>query len=145
MEGATYFVTWSLRHELPKLGPEERNIIVGSILHFNNVRYVLSAFVVMDDHVHVIFTPIDGWQPNKIIASWKTFTANQLLQRFGRQGSVWREEYFDRIIRNDREFVQKAEYIITNPQRSWPDVVEYPWAWYRGMEENKEGEKEGRK
>lgn len=125
--------------ELPSLKPEEKDLIAGSIKHFNHVRYELSAFVVMDDHVHVIFAPLDNWQPNRIIASWKTFTANQLLKRFGRQGPVWREEYFDRIIRDDREFAQKAEYIITNPQRSWQEVVEYPWIWHIGMDDGNEG------
>ena len=136
MEGATYYVTWSLLPGLPKLSPEERDIIVCSIRHFNLDRYDLSAFVVMDDHVHVLFALRDDWQPNQIIASWKKFTANQLQRQFGRHGRIWREEYFDRIVRDETEFIQKAEYIITNPQRRWPEVSEYLWVWHVGMEES---------
>jgi hypothetical protein len=46
-----------------------------------------------------------------------------------RLGRVWQDEYFDRIIRDDKEFGQKAEYIVGNPRKRWPTVQEYPWVW----------------
>jgi hypothetical protein len=47
-------------------------------------------------------------------------------RRFGR---IWQDEYFDRIIRDDKEFVQKREYIIANPWKRWPEIENYSWAW----------------
>jgi hypothetical protein len=47
-------------------------------------------------------------------------------KRFGR---VWQNEYFDRIMRDDQEFAQKAEYIVGNRRKRWPEVQEYPWVW----------------
>jgi hypothetical protein len=53
------------------------------------------------------------------------------MGRNKRLGRVWQDEYFDRIMRNDRELLQTAEYIITNPWKRWPEIKEYPWVWPR--------------
>jgi len=134
MEGATYFVTWSLAPGQSKLSPEERDVVHSAIMHFDNVRYVVSAFVIMDDHCHVLFAPRQGFDFVSILHTWKSFTANQLQRKFGRIGAIWMQEYFDRIVRDDDEFRQKAEYIVTNPQRRWPEEEEYKWVWHVGME-----------
>jgi hypothetical protein len=47
-------------------------------------------------------------------------------KRFGR---VWQDEYFDRIIRDDKEFAQKRDYIIANPWKRWPNINDYAWVW----------------
>jgi hypothetical protein len=47
-------------------------------------------------------------------------------KRFGR---VWQDEYFDRIVRDDKEFVQKREYIVGTPWKRWPEMPGYPWVW----------------
>ena len=134
MKGATYFVTWSLAPGQPKLAHGERDLIASAIKYFDNVRYAVSAFVVMDDHCHVLFAPHEGFDFSAIIHTWKSFTSNQLQRKLGRKGSIWMQEYFDRIVRDDDEFRQKAEYIITNPQRRWPEVNDYRWVWHVGME-----------
>ena len=48
-------------------------------------------------------------------------------------GSIWQDEYFDRIIRREEEFYETAKYILSNPYKRW-QVEEYPWAWYRAPE-----------
>ena len=53
-EGVTYFVTWRLQKSSEKLINEERSKVAQAIEHFNNQRYALAGYVVMDDHVHVI-------------------------------------------------------------------------------------------
>jgi len=49
----------------------------------------------------------------------------------GRKGSIWLQEGFDRIIRDENELMEKCEYVLTNPIRRWPEVRDYKWA---GME-----------
>jgi len=39
------------------------------------------------------------------------------------------DKYFGRIVRNDKEFIQKLERIIGNPWKRWPSVDQYPWQW----------------
>src|SRR5438067_1612913 len=55
--GATYFVTWRLAHGQPDLTHAERAIVAAAIRHFDGTRYALAAFVVMNDHVHVVVHP----------------------------------------------------------------------------------------
>ena len=66
MEGATYFVTWRLHPNQPLLQPEERTLVQTAILYFEGIRYHITAYVVMDDHVHVLFALEPGWELKSI-------------------------------------------------------------------------------
>jgi REP element-mobilizing transposase RayT len=127
MEGATYFVTWRVRKDRPGLTPEERTLVVDALRHFDGARYELHAYVVMDDHVHVLFEPRAGHSVEALVHSWKSFTAHQVARRTGRRGGIWLDEYFDRIVRDEAELLEKAQYIANNPHKRWPDLDRYPW------------------
>jgi REP element-mobilizing transposase RayT len=90
-------------------------------------RYWLAAYVVMDDHVHVIVRPAGDRRLEAIVHTWKSYTANQMQRVFARQGAVWQDESYDRIIRDGREFDETLAYLGNNPQRRWPEVEHYPW------------------
>jgi len=49
-----------------------------SLLTFDSQRYRLLAWVVMPNHVHVLFQPMNGWTVAKIVAAWKKFTARKI-------------------------------------------------------------------
>jgi REP element-mobilizing transposase RayT len=126
---ATYFITWRLQDGQPLLNVQERELIVGVLRHFDRARYGLLAFVVMDDHVHVLLQPFRSFALEGIAHSWKSYSAH-VLQKHGRNGSVWARGYSPRIIRNESDYEEKLAYIRTNPQRRWPGVSHYPWVWY---------------
>jgi REP element-mobilizing transposase RayT len=127
MEGATYFVTWRLAASQPVLTGDERTVVADSIKYFAGTRYDLFAFVVMDDHVHAIVTPLEEVSLQEIVHSWKSFSANRFQRDFRRHGTIWQDECFDRIIRDERELLEKANYILGNPARRWPELEEYEW------------------
>lgn len=130
----TYFVTWRLRKSQQPLKSEERDTVKSAICYFDGDRYQLYAWVVMDDHCHALVTPLKEHQLKDIMYSWKSFSAYRLQREFGRQGTVWRNESFDRIVRNDAELYEKANYIVNNPRKRWPDLENYPWVWFVGSE-----------
>ena len=130
-----YFVTWRLHKNQKKMEPDERAFICETLKHFDLKRYQLFSFVVMDDHVHVLFRPMTGQWLSKILHSWKSFTANRLQRDFKRRGSIWQEESYDRIVRNEREFYSEVRYILNNPNKRW-QVEEYPWMFWRPPEES---------
>ncbi|HTY22567.1 MAG TPA: transposase [Desulfomonilaceae bacterium] len=130
MSGAIYFVTWRLAEHQPILAPEERTIVMNGVRHFENQRYALQAHVVMDDHVHVILLPFEGFSLHRIVHSWKSVTAKRLVKESGRTAPVWQREYFDRIVRDEDELMQKAQYITANPWNRWPYLEEYPWVGF---------------
>ncbi len=135
MSGATYFVTWRLHPGQADLTPDERTVVFRAIEHFNGDRYDLSAYVVMNDHVHVLFTPTSSHRVEDLVRAWKSFTANLLQRTTGRAGRVWQDEYFDRVIRDEDELFDKAKYIVDNPWKRWPDIADYAWVGFRGSAE----------
>jgi REP element-mobilizing transposase RayT len=90
------------------------------------------AYVVMNDHVHVMFSPSGAQALERIVHGWKSFTAHRMQRLHGRQGRVWQDEYFDRIVRDEQEFEEKFDYIASNPSRRWPGCKEYRWLWPPG-------------
>jgi len=74
----------------------------------------LHAYVIMPNHVHVLWTPYVSL-PLLIrrVKGTAARSANQLLGRVGKP--FWQEEYFDRIVRTDKEFSQIRSYIEWNP------------------------------
>ncbi len=130
IEGSTYFVTWRLAKIQPVLNPEERGLVANAIRYFDGERYELLAYVIMDNHVHVLLLPLADYSLKQIVHSWKSFTSNRLRQLRERQAPIWQDEYFDRIVRNEAELIEKAQYILGNPFKRWPEAEDYPWAGY---------------
>ena len=128
-DNSTYFVTWRLATGQQELDSTERDLVTAAITRFERQRYELSAYVVMDDHIHILLAPLPPNELKEILHSWKSFTARQMQKEHQRFGQVWQDEYFDRIMRDDQEFAQKAAYIVGNPQKRWPEIQDYPWVW----------------
>jgi len=58
--------------------PAIAGMVQESLLTFDSQRYRLLAWVVMPNHVHVLFQPMNGWTVAKIVAAWKKFTARKI-------------------------------------------------------------------
>ena len=76
-------------HAVARLSPRERTVlrlttqsasalVQQSLLFFHGQRYCIVAWVIMPNHVHVLFQPREGWSVAKIVASWKKFTAMKI-------------------------------------------------------------------
>ena len=117
--GSVYFLTWRIKGE-GVLSPEERKFILEPILYWDNVKWTVHAVVVMPNHVHAIAQPLtlpDGSAINlsEIIRSVKTFSARTINAQRGVQGALWQDERYDRIIRDEKELLQKWQYLRNNP------------------------------
>jgi putative transposase len=135
MSGSVYFVTWRLYRDQPELNPHERDIIASSLKYFDKQRYDLFAFVVMLDHVHVLVKLRNGFLLNQIVHTWKSYSAYKLQRDFSRSNRIWQDEYFDRIVRDQDELYEKAQYILNNPLKIMPEIHDYRWVWIRDLAE----------
>jgi REP element-mobilizing transposase RayT len=90
-------------------------VVESALLFFDAQRYRLHAWVVMPNHVHVLFTPTSGRRLEDIIGSWKSFTSKEANKVLRRSGQFWKEEYFDRFIRDAEHFRRAVDYIEYNP------------------------------
>lgn len=105
--------------------PEIADVMVAALLFFDRQRYALDDFVVMPNHVHVLVTPLSGYELSDIQHSWKSFTANRINKLVGRSGRLWQEEAYDHIVRDEDELIGYRRYIADNPIKAKLQPLEY--------------------
>jgi hypothetical protein len=64
-------------------------ILSDTLTHFDQERYRLDQWVIMPNHVHLLVLPFAGYSINRILHSWKSFSANKINEYLGRQGVLW--------------------------------------------------------
>jgi putative transposase len=133
--------------------PEVARLMEGALAHFDGARYRLMEWVIMPNHVHILFETVPPWTVAKVVASWKTWTGRKILEwkkdelarrepgvpgggvfKPGSAGLqpgavVWTREYWDRYVRDERHLRQVIEYIHENPVKA--GLVKRPedWEW----------------
>ena len=95
-------------------------IVANAFLHFDEERYLLDSFVVMPNHVHVLFSPFKDENLPDIIKSWKWFTAREINKLKNQTGQLWQPEYWDTVIRHQEHFHWARNYIEQNPENLLP-------------------------
>ena len=125
---------------LPKLAAMAEN----SILFFDGKHYHLFAWVVMPNHIHVLFQQLNGWTHKQIVGTWRRHMAQEIYTYFINKAElsppedgcdpqyphpVWHRDYWDRYIRNEAHFLQVINYIHRNPVKA--KLVRKPedWQW----------------
>jgi REP element-mobilizing transposase RayT len=113
--------------------PQLAELMEQTLLHFNGSRYSLFAWIIMPNHVHVLFQPKAEYEMGAIIKSWKGYATVQGNKLLGRSGEMFQREYFDRFIRNEEHLERAAAYIHYNPVKA--GLAEHPgdyqWSSYR--------------
>lgn len=119
--GSTYFVTFcSARGSLPDAALEQ---ITKNVLYEHGRRAVIHFGSVMPDHCHLLIQPAQApdetWHDlSLIMKSIKGVSSRRINQLLGTTGRVWQEESFDRIVRDENEFLEKLDYIWWNPVKA---------------------------
>jgi REP element-mobilizing transposase RayT len=95
--------------------------VVSTTAHFfNGRRYAPGEHVVMPNHVHALVKPVEDYSLERIVHSWKSFSANQINKKFGWSGRVWHSESFDYIVRSAAQLERFKKYIRDNPNPKGP-------------------------
>jgi len=68
--------------------------------------------------VHAVFVLNPAWSLEKIILSWKGFTARKINPLLRRTGSFWQRDYFDRLVRDAKHLANCVRYIRRNSQKA---------------------------
>jgi dGTP triphosphohydrolase/REP element-mobilizing transposase RayT len=90
--------------------------VADALQHFDGDRYILGAWVVMPNHVHVLVTPKGSQTLADILHSWKSFTAHEINRQLNRSGQLWQHESYDHMVRNDPSRFRISQYIERNPE-----------------------------
>lgn len=102
-------------------------IVADSLCHFHGSRYELGEWVIMPNHVHVVARLHEGQTLDKILHSWKSYSANVINRLLRRTGIFWEDERHDHIIRSYPALFRISEYIIDNPQKGNVSAAEASW------------------
>ena len=79
--------------------------------------YALHAWVVMPNHVHLLFTPLI--EVPTLLRRLKGSTAREANRQILRVGKpFWQHESYDRFVRNAAEYRRIENYIVQNPVRA---------------------------
>jgi REP element-mobilizing transposase RayT len=89
--------------------------VAKALCHFDGERVAQIAWVVMPNHVHAVFVQNAAWPLEKVILSWKGFTARRINALLGRTGGFWQRDYFDRLVRGGKHLANCIRYIRRNP------------------------------
>ena len=128
-----YFLTWQCMNG-QVLSTDERTITLDSLCYWNGKKWTLYTAVVMPDHVHALVQPLivkegGAYDLGEILHSVKSFSAHRINQQRRTSGSVWQDERFDRIVRDEKELNEKWQYIRNNPVKNGLSErpEDYPW------------------
>lgn len=107
--------------------PAIAGLTANALNYFDGARYDLHAWSVMPNHVHIIVAPREGWRLDRIVHSWKSYTANEANKALGRSGPFWQHEPYDHIIRSEKEHAFQVNYVWENPDKA--KLKNWPWRW----------------
>ena len=94
-------------------------------------RVEVSAFIIMSNHVHIIWQPLQHYTTTHIQTSFMTYTAKAIkkklkqgkpdiletlkVNKYDRIYQVWKREPLSIELFNEKTFMQKLDYIHNNP------------------------------
>ncbi|HVT03224.1 MAG TPA: transposase [Thermoanaerobaculia bacterium] len=110
--------------------PGIAELVANALRFFDGDRYRLYGWAVMPNHVHVAMFLEYGAKLEKILHSWKSFTASRANTILGEEGTFWQKDYVDRIIRDEGDLESTIQYIWTNPERA--GLKDWFWKWRMG-------------
>ncbi|MBX7207304.1 MAG: transposase [Verrucomicrobiaceae bacterium] len=98
--------------------PRIREVVSSALTYFHQDRADTHGYVVMPNHVHVLVRPLGEWQPEQLLHSWKSYTAHEINKRFGHAESLWQEDTWNRIVRDDEHWHRVMRYQWRNPRHA---------------------------
>ena len=115
--------------------------LVDGALRFNHGKYYdLRAWVVMPNHVHVLFK-VGSKAMGRMVGEWKEYTAreaNKILSRRGRQ--FWDVDYWDTYMRDSAHETRSRRYIENNPTKAFLVRDPKEWLWTSARHRHEYGE-----
>jgi Transposase IS200 like. len=107
--------------------PRIAALVVENLRHFDGERYRMFAYAGMPNHVHVLLQLFNGADLDRLFHSWKSYTSHRALEIVNATAPFWQKEYFDRLVRDERDFVQTRTYILENPAKA--GLKDWEWVW----------------
>lgn len=120
------------------MNPNIAEIVKDAIHYRDGKDYQLISYVIMPNHVHMLFIPLNLVNNNKeqvykttqIMKSLKRYTAKECNKVLNRLGPFWQQESYDHVVRNEKELKRIIKYIANNPIKAGLIEKSGDWEWY---------------
>ena len=109
--------------------PPIAQLVAEALLHFEAKHYQLWAWCVMPNHVHAEVELRPGYSLSKVLHSWKSYSAKTANEILSREGPFWQKEYYDHLVRDERQLLAYIRYVLDNPRKA--GLRDWPWVWAR--------------
>jgi putative transposase len=115
-----YFVTAATRNRRPVFRSRQAaDLMLAQMGRLRDeLAFLLLAYGVMPDHIHLIIVPGDVADLSEIMQSIKGRFARLWNKQMGHQGSVWQPRYYESAVRTETQLKRWIEYIHQNPVRA---------------------------
>jgi REP element-mobilizing transposase RayT len=100
--------------------------------------YIIYAYVIMPDHVHLMIKPLKGNRLAKIMNQIKGVSSRKINALLKQSGNLWQKGFHDFTIYEEKKFKEKFNYIHYNPVK-WKlaeFAEDYPFSsakYYKNM------------
>ena len=132
---AHHFISASTHRREPWLGPEGAKACLCQEMgaQARHLGVVLSAWVLLDDHYHVLIAAEDGEAIPRWVREVHSRTSRWRNSRDGTPGQRNWYQYWDRLMRSEGDFWSRVNYIHFNPvKHGYVDGPEdYRWSSIR--------------
>ena len=127
MDGYAYFITVVTYERNPILIENIELLRESFVVSKQKYLYTIDSIVVLPDHFHMIITPKSAKEYPHIIRTIKQHFSRHcpkeayghLYQSFSREKKgyslVWQKRFYEHTIRNEKDLLEKMQYIQNNP------------------------------
>lgn len=102
---------------------EARDSLESPMRERDGVDYALGDYVIMPNHVHILFRPLATVELGELLGPWRSISAKEISRLTGHQGALWQEEQFDHIVRGPESLTKFRRYIQNNPLKCRPGTT----------------------
>lgn len=114
--GQTYMITsstWGRRDLFSR--ESSAKLLIDTLYHYRGSAYLLHEFVIMPDHIHVIFTPKTSLE--KAVQFIKGGFSYRAKKELGSSLEIWQKGFSDHRIRDANDYRIHQIYVQQNPVR----------------------------
>jgi putative transposase len=144
--GYSHFITTSCYQRRPLLGTSRSRDLFLEVMEQIRQRhqFVVVGYVVMPEHVHLLFTEPERGNLSLVLAALKQTFAHRVLRelraRAGARtnslwstplavGHVWQHRFYDFVVFTENKRVEKLRYMHRNPVQRGLVLKPEEWLW----------------
>ncbi len=144
--GYLHFITTSCWRRRALLGSGQNRDLFLEVMERvrRRYRFVVVGYVVMPEHVHLLFSEPERGDPSVVMQALKQGFAQRLLRRMRaqadrRQGSlwgtaleeghIWQRRFYDFVVFSENKRIEKLRYLHRNPVKRGLVLEPGQWDW----------------